>query len=527
MTWPVDFTDWLEGGSLAPVWAVEVLPSSVAFTSALIPGGTALTSSTGLTPARYPCLLTGSDGPTFGAHGVQPVDWSAEHGAWGFTLGVTGALREIAIRALGRGRIVRLKMGWQGLDYARFVTVQTGRVCKVRDDGDGRLVVETWDLASALTGRFRGDVRAYPQLFSGLAASTTVSGGAYHAGDATLNVASVPSGSRKRTGGAGLVKVTPNGGGGSPFYLTYTGNTSTTLTGVGATAKMGTTAASAPNGSTVTFVGYLYGSLAEIVAQVLTSTGAGTGGAYDVLPVDWGYGLVDREDVDLRDLLAFATILAPPSPATNSIEVVIDSAPTDSRSWLEDILGAFGAWLTTRQGLLTMRAGQDIRPISRASAIVSSVTIDPRQIAAARVETATWSNVIYISVGATSTSGTSALGSPFQSYPAYGAKLYDLTPYVWSYQPDFRGNVRDRLRWWGYTLGEAITLEIAGLAAWRLCPGDVIDLTCDRIGGLYASTLNGWVGRLALVTSVQPDPLRGMVTLRLATLPADTADLLE
>jgi hypothetical protein len=76
-------------------------------------------------------------------------------------------------------------------------------------------------------------------------------------------------------------------------------------------------------------------------------------------------------------------------------------------------------------------------------------------------------------------------------------------------------------------LGEAITIEIAGLAAWRLCPGDVIDLTCDRIGGFYASTLSGWDGRLALVTGVQPDPLRGMVTLRLATLPADTADLLE
>lgn len=527
MTWPSDFAAWLESGALAPVWAVEVLPSSVAFTSALIPGGTALTTSTALTPARYPCLLTGGDAPTFGSHGVQPVDWAAEHGAWGFTLGVSGALREIAIRALGRGRIVRLKMGWQGLDYSRFVTVQTGRVCKVRDDGDGRLVVETWDLASALTGRFRGDVRAYPQLFSGLATSTTVSGGAYTAGDATLNVASVPSGSRKRTGGTGLVKVTPSGGSGDAFYLTYTGNTSTTLTGVGSTAKFGTTAASAPNGSTVAFVGYLYGSLAEIVAQVLTSTGAGTNGAYDVLPVDWGYGLVDREDVDLRDLLAFARVLAPASPATNSIEVVIDSAPTDSRSWLEGILSAFGAWLTTRQGLLTMRAAQDIRPISRASAIVSSVVIDLRQIARASVETATWANVVHVSAGATSTSGTSALGSPFQSYPAYGAKLYDLTPYVWSYQPDFRQNVRDRVRWWAYTLGESITIEVAGLAGWRLCPGDVIDLTCDRVGGFYASTLAGWVGRLALVVSVQPDPARGMVTLRLATLPADTADLLE
>ena len=74
MTWPADFAAWLEGGALAPVWAVEVLPSSIAFTSALIPGGTALTLSTGLTPARYPCLLTGADGPTFGTYGVQPVD---------------------------------------------------------------------------------------------------------------------------------------------------------------------------------------------------------------------------------------------------------------------------------------------------------------------------------------------------------------------------------------------------------------------------------------------------------------------
>ena len=527
MTWPADFAAWLEGGALAPVWAVEVLPSSIAFTSALIPGGTALTLSTGLTPARYPCLLTGADGPTFGTYGVQPVDWTAEHGAWGFTLGVSGALREIAIRALGRGRIVRLKMGWQGLDYSRFVTVQTGRVCKVRDDGDGRLSVETWDLASALTGRFRGDVRAYPQLFIGLATSTTVSGGAYHAGDATLNIASVPSGSRRRTGGTGLVKVTPNGGGSDPFYLTYTGETATTLTGVGATAKFGTTAATAGNTSTVEFVGYLYGSLAEIVAQVLTSTGAGTNGAYDVLPVDWGYGLVDREDVDLRDLVVFARVLAPASPATNSIEVLIDSVPTDSRSWLEGILGAFGAWLTVRQGLITLRAAQDIRPISRASAIVSSVVIDPGQIVRASVETATWANVVNVSAGAVSTSGTSALGSPFASYPAYSAKLYDLTPYVWSYQPDFRQNVRDRVRWWAYTLGESITVEVAGLTGWRLCPGDVIDFTCARVGGFYASTLAGWVGRLALVVSVQPDPLRGMVTLRLATLPADTADLLE
>lgn len=527
MTWPSTFVDRLTQGNLSPIWAVEVLPSSVAFTSALIPGGSALTLSTGLTPARYPWLMGGEDAVVFGAHGVQPVEWAAEHGSWGFALAVTGQARETAIRALGRGKIVRLKMGWQGQAWADFVTVQAGRISGMEDRGEGILSFEVWDLVSALTGRFRGDVRAYPQLFSGMAASTTVSGGAYHAGDATLHIASVPSGSRKRTGGTGLVKVTPNGGGGQPFYLTYTGSTSTTLTGVGSTAKFGTTAATAGNGSTVAFVPYLYGPLVEIVAQVLTSTGAGTGGAYDVLPVDWGYALVDREDVDVRDILSIARLLAPASPATDSIEVLVDPLPTDSRAWLEGILSAFGAWLTMRQGLVTMRCAQDIREASRASALVSSVVIPPEQIISAKLALASWANVVHVSAGATSTSGTSALGSPFQSYPAYGAKIYDITPYVWSYQPDYRGNVRDRLRWWAYTLGETLTIEVAGLAGWRLCPGDVIRLTCARIGGMYASTLNGWVDRLALVTNVQPNPARGTVSLRLATLPHDAADLLE
>lgn len=525
MTWPAAFAERIASASLAPVWAVEVLPAGVAFTSALIPGGSTLAASTGLTPARYPWLMGGEDAVSFGAHGVQPVEWSAEHGAWGFALAVAGASREVAIRALGRGKIVRLKMGFQGQAWADFVTVQAGRISGLRDDGSGVLSVEVWDLVSALTGRFRGDQRAYPQLFSGTATATYIDGSAYSAGASTIALNSIPSGSRLETGGTGLIKVTPSSG--EPFYLTYTGVSTTTLTGVGATAKFGTTAITANPSDVVEFIPYLYGSLAEIVCKVLTSTGFGTGGAYDVLPQSWGYGLVDREDVDVRDILAVARVLAPASPATNSIEIAVDPLPTDSRSWLEGILAAFGAWLTMRQGLVTMRAGQDIRPLSRPSVVRSSVAIDAGQIMSAKCELASWSNVVYVSAGAISTSGTSALGSPFQTYPAYEAKIYDITPYVWSYQPDFRENVRNRLRWWAYTFGESITVEIAGLGAWRLCPGDVVDLTCFRMGGLYLSTLNGWVGRMALVTNVQPDPMRGMVTLRLATLPADTADLLE
>jgi hypothetical protein len=177
---------------------------------------------------------------------------------------------------------------------------------------------------------------------------------------------------------------------------------------------------------------------------------------------------------------------------------------------------------------LTLRCAQDIRPQSRATARIQRLRVtDAQAVEGPAVEQATWSNLTYGPVGIKSTSGTTTGAAPASQYPMGGLKVYDVTEYLWSNETAMRAAAADRLSVWANVLPEVISADFAGLWHWTLCPGDVVLYSGTQTGGLYLSTAGGWADRMAMVVSVQPDPLRGTVALTLATLPDDAADRLE
>ena len=527
MSWPADFRARLDSGALAPIYALTVDGSPVILTTADV----AVSGGLGLTVA--PWLDIGA--LTFGSAGVAPIEWTPEAGAWrfGVLVGGPGDGRLLtALRALRRGNLVRLRMGFPGMAYTDYQPVAAGRVAGIANDGRGTLTCEVWDLVSALAGRMRGDgdLRSEPQLFSAYRAPGSISGVGYVVGDTTLRLAAAPPSGVRLTGGTGAVKVTPASGA-EAFYLTYTGIATgpDRLTGIATADVHGTVRVNAAIGSVVEFVPFVYGDIRQFVARILTSTGSGGNGPYDVLPRDWGYALRDGLEVDIADIFSVVNdILAPGSAGANDIEAIVDPLPADGGQWLTGILQGFGAFLTLRQGLLTLRCAQDIRPQSRATARIQRLRVtDAQAVEGPAVEQATWSNLTYGPVGIKSTSGTTTGAAPASQYPMGGLKVYDVTPYLWSNETAMRAAAADRLSVWANVLPEVISADFAGLWHWTLCPGDVVLYSGTRTGGLYLSTAAGWTDRMALVVSVQPDPLRGTVALTLATLPDDAADRLE
>ncbi len=524
MSWPADFNAWLEQGVIAPVFAVVIEGAALAFTTAEVAPGS-------INPSR-PWLDLGSI--TFGAYGVQPVEWRPESGAWGFALvcgGVGDERRAACVEAIGRGRIVKLKMGRQGQSLRDFVTVAWGRIAGLRDRGQGVLQVEVWDAISALAGRFFGgaELRSEGALFGAYRAPTTVSGTAYTAGDTTLYLAGPPPDGVRQTGGQGLVKVTPASGS-QAFYLRWTsvatGPDRLTVTAAG---FFGTTMANAAIGSVVEFVPYIYGSPRELALKVLTSTGAGTNGAYDVLPRDWGYALRDGAEIDVADILSVVNDGLSPSSGSDVIEVVADPIPDDGGQWLAGILAPYGAFLTLRQGLITLRSAQDIRPQSRATVRTQRLALTDAQTVpgSVTVQLAEWANVTPGSVAVTDTAGTSSAGSPVRSFPSYPLKTYDVSATGWYNQTAQRDAVLARVKAWAWTLPEVITADFVGLWHWRLAPGDVVEWSALTVGGLYRSTVAGYTARAVMIVRVQPDPLRATVGLNFAPLPDDAADRWE
>lgn len=79
----------------------------------------------------------------------------------------------------------------------------------------------------------------------------------------------------------------------------------------------------------------------EIALAIMTSTGAGTNGAYDVLPAEWGLS-IPESDINVGEIL---TLVA--EPDTPVCRVVITEPVREARAWLiETLLKPFGYYLT-------------------------------------------------------------------------------------------------------------------------------------------------------------------------------------
>jgi len=488
MAWSSAFLAALGSRHYRPTFLLEVVGSPVAGQA------DAFASH----PSLGPDALAGL--PRVGGSSIVPISWRPAYGTWSVT--VQGGAIARAVALLPRGAVVRLLMGAAGLDRASMEPVALGIVRKLSGT-PGAVTVECGDLLSGLTCRWSTTVST-GDLFYAVATSTTVASD-YTAGNSTL-VLTDASVLQRRSGGTGAVYVEPTVG--DPFYLTYTGVSTNTLTGVSSTGAFGSTAVNAAASSTVRNAAYLYGHPCDIVRHVLLS-GSGTTD-YDVLPDSWGFAipedLVDIEDIeDWKDRLAV-------SSGTYSWDLVTTAKQPTGLSWLQTYLSNAGIWLACRQGRITVRSALDI-----SSTRDMEETITEDDVAGA------WSwewpdpqialeyRKVRVQAGSTT---YDIAGASLETLPAQDWATYDLSDQVFDNETATCTETCRRLAPWATKLPEVVTLPCRGWRLAGLCPGDPVRLDLPRLAGQLTGRSTSYDSWPATVVSVSPDFSRHQTTLR-------------
>lgn len=166
-------------------------------------------------------------------------------------------------------RMVTMKAGFVGLPESQYVTTFVGRVLNYTLATDN----VTWNFQAVTLLK---DERQ--QIFKAL---TMLTASATNA-DVTLTISSTtlfPA----ATAGIGYLRIENE-------VISYTGKTGTTFTGC-VRGQLGTSPAAHANGAEVKNLIFLSGNPLTLALQILTSTGLGTNGAYDVLPACAGLGI--------------------------------------------------------------------------------------------------------------------------------------------------------------------------------------------------------------------------------------------
>ena len=509
MSWGGAFETWLDSDSARyPRWLLEI---------ETIPGGP------GGSGTVAEAILDGA--PAFQAQTVNPHTWEPTVGA--FSVDVITDDIESLMETARRGSPVSIKMGAQGWDYSAFERVAIGRITNIStaDALGSRYRVSCADLLSAPT-RFdtsNGNL----QLFSGTyeAGSTTTLTADYDASvpDTSISLASTTALGRP-TGGSYLVLVTPDSGD-PPFYLVGSGKTASSMTiDTPGANRYGTTRVNAANGSTVTFVSLLRGHPLDLLRQILTSTGNGTNGTYDVLPEAWGLAFPDAL-IDHLDIEQYRAAVNFPS-STYEWSLIIAAPLTSGVVQLRSVFAQAGLFLTVHEGQITCRAAQN----PRTPGVGPFYTITPDDVDGERaVGWEGWDAQVpheqsgVVVNGPTNADGTLAgshteVGSAnISTAPAYPADLYPRTlAHAWHLTDNVCNEVADRLYVWSATVPERFTIPMAGLIHHRLGVGALVTVTLPR---LYSRDAGGSLfSRVGMVVRQAPDWTRGP-TLDVCILP--------
>lgn len=174
-------------------------------------------------------------------------------------------------------RIVTLKQGFQDLDESEYVLVYTGRILDYTLINDN--VYWQFQVVNLLKDERKDIFRAFTKLTApatGIAVTLTV--------EAT---ALFPT----ATAGVLYLKIDDE-------VISYTGKTATTFTGC-SRGQLGTVAAAHSADAQVVNLVRLTGNPLTLALQILTSTGAGTNGTYDVLPACAGLA-IDQDNIDVE-----------------------------------------------------------------------------------------------------------------------------------------------------------------------------------------------------------------------------------
>ena len=499
MSWPNAFVAALGGATVRLRWRVRAVSSLLAPTAAA--DVTANGAAGGLTERVY-----------VGGDGVEVVTWAPTFGGWRADL----AGPDPGFMTLWhRGILLQLQIS---VDGASWYEAALGVLQNVSQTSRTTWTVTVAGLGAMVASRADSTASTYG-LFDGIEDVSTALTVNYTAGDTTITVTDTTDFERE-TGGSYMIRL--DTGSGTYFYLTATGKTATTFTGVSATGKLGTTAVNMTAGAcTVTPVAYIEGHPLDCARKVMLSTGTGANGVYDTLPASWGLAFPDSV-FDHPDTSRTRAVMQTASATPYVQAWTAEAGQNDPMGWISAWLQPLAAWPAIRQGLITFRAAQ--LP-TLASAYTPPMPLDDRMIAAATMDWYFDSQPVEFyttRVRADSTYQGTSDSAP-RTRPARGFFDTDLPGFYSDLctPSDIESEVLRRTAYWPTRLAEHYRVVCAGLQAWALTPGDLVSLTTQLVTRRPRLLGGGHdvIGYLGLVLTVQPDLQSGTVALDVACLP--------
>jgi hypothetical protein len=421
------------------------------------------------------------------------------------------ALRLAAIRAVLPGATVQLQL----TTSAGTERVFAGRLRETLTPRPGLLELVADSAEVFVQSRYAATAYRDGLWQSVIGTATTTS--SFTPGDATMNIGTPAAAFSPGPSGTQWLLIRVDTGS-SSYYLAADTHAVGYVGGVIVLQWDAVTAPSPiPITTVVTYGPLVVGSPIDVLLRVLTSTGAGTNGAYDVLPDGLAIpaGLVDTAD---------AATFAAQVGALGAVDwfsfgaTVKQQEPEGGQllAWAAHL----GVWLCQRQGALTIRAAVDMQDASTwAAGYVGDVTDEV--LLQAGVHTTRAPDAIPEHLGikldlcASSTAArypypildwARALGDPPRSQPTgpsdvevtCAAEIVPLAGIpdekgVWT--EHYEDAERRLMPWWGRQV-EAVEVVLSGEACgW--CTGDLVAVTSAAIPG-PVSTGGVAVGRRAL-----------------------------
>lgn len=463
---------------------------------------------------------TDGEGPT-GLRLVRPpasLSSSMSVGSWvctssGFSLELQGsaAARQRLVAETVRGSLIELQASPRG--SSAWERIGAGQLHDITGVGPTFAVV-CRGLLGALRTRITTDIDEL-RLFAGAGNSDSLNAN-YTPGDGEIQVTN-PTAFERESGLPGVVLITPSGGG-TPFYLTWTGTATSPnrLTGVSTSGQYSTSAVSAASGSDVTGIALLEHAPADILVRILQGAGNDTTGTAFSVPSTWAYQLGTL--VDVADMKVWANKALWTTTGSATWSVLVSEAVDDATSWLQALLSNAGAWLTMRQGRLVLRAVQN----PRAPDIRRTFELTERDVEAVVAWHAMHPSVVagpYARVSVSSPGGTTTQANTVYALPMSERRTYSLSA-CYTNEALHRQAVLNRLGWWDEHVPEQLVVRTSGMRAAQLCEGDIIRVTLPnhQIAGAAEITGPGdfYTRRPALVEAVNAQWGSNRVQLTLA-----------
>lgn len=406
-----------------------------------------------------------------------------------------------------RGSVIRLEIGWPGLDTEDYEVIQRGVLRNIRQRG-AVFVLECDSMIGYLQSRTIpvGGNGGTEALFYNVTVSTVLIG-AYVVGDATVNV--LTAGWTANGAGLYCFRITPDSG--DDFYLTATGKTFNTFTGCSAVGQFGTTAGNAALGNAVASAFHDEANPTIVARRILTSRGAVGNGTYDYYPSSWAFGLPAEilDDVDIewwRDVTF-------PASGSGVYYLVVDEPQPEALTWLEAWLNPAGYFLCERMGLITIRA---LHPVGGDAAVGTSwespgttqiglhdiVSVDDHErwdsTASAEYEGLTITDGL--GVESTQFSGVPPISRP-SAYESIGPSV----PGIRGNETALKTEVLSRLAPFAHRISEVLSITCRGWSLATLAIGDIVTVTAPVVGRAATEAQPTMTGQRALVASVQPN----------------------